>query len=223
MFLGSHYAGWGRSFWINVDDGTIDVHTKGEHLHVRVQGRLVVERTTRKKDECTTLRYGQERKTRKGNNIVEEEYFQPGTLQAIRRGGLWKRKTCVPFCGSKGTVECYSTSGGAYAKEMFKYDNGVQAYIASRWRKKLQIRRPNGRLWMVIQGRLYLGRYPIAERLDTKGDDLGPWSIMRSDSWNLTVYDADGVTVVTQGNVKGRQKEGKWLEHGKARYYISGV
>lgn len=208
---------------MNINDGTVDARTRGEHLHVRVQDGFIVEQTNRGKDECTTLRYGQERKTRKGNKVVKEEYFQPETLQAIRKGCLWKRQTGISLGGSKGTVECYSTSGGAYGKEVFKYDNGVQAYMASRWRKKLQIRHPNGKQWMVILGKVHLNRSPITERLDPNADDLGLWSVVRGNDWNVTVYDTEGTKVVTQGQVKNRQKQGKWLEHGKETYYISGV
>jgi hypothetical protein len=223
MYLVSRHAGWGRSFWINVDDGTVDTHTRGEHWHIKVQNGFIVEKTSREKDECTTLRYGQERKTKKGNKTIEEEYFQPGTLQAIRKGGLWKRQTRIPLCGSKGTLECFSTSGGAYGKEIFKYDNGVQAYIATRWRKNLQVRRPNGKLWMVIQGKVALNRTSLAERLDPKAIDLGLCYGMRGSDWEFTVYDTSGVKMVTQGHMKNHQKQGKWLERGKETYYISGV
>ena len=125
MYLVSRYAGWGRGFWLNMDSGTVEAHTKGEHLHVKVQNGIIVEQTTQRKDECTTVRYGQHARLRKADKTVEQEYFQPGTFQAIRRGGLWKRETGIPLCGSRGTVECYSTSGGAYGKEVFKYNNGV--------------------------------------------------------------------------------------------------
>jgi len=222
MYLVSRHAGWGRGFWINVDNGTIDARTRGEQWHIRVQNGIVIEQTTRKRDECTTLRYGQECKTRKGNNI-EEENFEPGTLHAIKKGSLWKRQTGIPLCGSKGTVECYSTSGGAYGKEIFRYDNGAQAYIATRWRKKLIVKRPNGKLWLIIQGKTSLNRSSIAERLELKAIDLGLWYMMRGSEWSLTVYDASGVKVVTQGQMKNRQKEGKWLEQGKDTYYMSGV
>jgi len=223
MHLVSRYAGWGRSFWIDVNDGTVDVHTGDKHIHITVQNGFVVEVTRRTKDECTTLRYGQERKTKKGNKVVKEEYYQPETLQAIRKGGLWKRQTAIPLGGSKGMVECFSTSGGAYGKELFKYDNGVQAYLATRWRKKLQVRHSNGKLWMVILGKVSLNRASIAERLDPDARDLGLWSIVRGSDWDVTVYDTNGITVVTQGQVKNRQKQGKWLERGKEMYYISGV
>ena len=223
MFVASRHAGCGRNFWIEVDDGTVDIHTSDEHLHVRVHNKIVVEQTSRTNEEYTTLRYGQECKTRKGSKTVKEEYFQPRTLQAIRKGGLWRRETGIPFCGSKGTVECFSTSGGAYGKEFFKYDNGVLAYLATRWRKKLLVRRPNGKLWMIIQGKVSLNRTSLAERMDPKAIDLGLCYAMRGSDWGLTVYDTSGVKVVTQGCMKNRQKQGKWLERGKETYYMSGV
>jgi hypothetical protein len=223
MFVASRHAGWGRNFWIDVDDGTVDIHTSDEHLHVKVHNKIVVEQTSRTNEEYTTLRYGQERKTKNGSKTVKEEYFQPRTLQAIKKGGLWKKQTGIPLCGSMGTVECFSTSGGAYGIELFRYDNGALAYLATRWRKKLQVRRPNGKLWMVIQGKVALNRTSLAERLDPKAIDLGLCYGMRGSDWGLTVYDASGVKVVTQGQVKNHQKQGKWLERGKETYYISGV
>jgi len=223
MYITSKYAGWGRNFWAKVDNGTVTAYNKGEQLHVRVENGIVVEQTRRTNGECTTLRYGQGSRCTKANKKVKEEYFQPGTLQAIRRGGLWKRETAIPFCGTKGTVECFSSSGGAFGKERFTYDNGNLAYIASRWRKKLCIKRPDGKLWIVIEGMLRLNRRPIAEKLDTSADDLGLWYLMRGQNWSVTIYDTDGAAIVTQGRVENRQKHGKWLEKGKTVYYLSGI
>jgi hypothetical protein len=222
MYLVSRYAGCGRGFWISIGDGTVNAHTKGEHWHINIQNGIVVEQTTRQNHECTTVRYGQQRKTKKGSKI-KEEYYEPGTLHAIKKGSLWKRQTGTPLCGSKGTVECFSTSGGAFGKEVFKYDNGVQAYMATRWRKHLQIKWPSGKLWMVIKGKVILNRVSIAEKLDPKAIDVGLWQVMGWSDWELTVYDSSGVKVITHGYVKNRQKEGKWLERSKHKYYLSGV
>lgn len=223
MLLLSRYAGWGRGFWLNIYDGTISARTKDKHLHARVRNGLVEEQTTRTKDECTTLRYGQDCKTKKGGKTVREEYFEPGTLQAIRRGTLWKRETGIPFCRSEGKIECYSTSSGAYGKEVFTYANGNLGYIATRWRKKLQVRRPNGKLWIVIKGKVSLNWDPIAKNLDPDSTDIGLWYRMRGANWDITVYNASGSEAVTQGHVENRQKQGKWLEDGKVSYYMSGV
>lgn len=223
MYLVSRYAGWGRNFWQNVDNGTVNVYARGEHLHVRVENGLVVEYTTRRNDEYTSLRYGQGLTTRKQSKTVKEEYFEPGTLQAIRRGSLWKRETGIKLCGTEGRVECYSTSSGAYGKEVFTYGNGNQGYVAARWRKKLVVKRPNGKPWMIIEGQVSVNRHSIAEQFKSDASALGLWRFMRGQNWSVTVYDADGATAITQGHVENRQKQGKWLEQGKVSYYISGV
>lgn len=222
MYISSHNAGWSRNFFISCDNGTIDAHTNREHWHIKVQNGLVVEQTNRSKDGCTTIRYGQYRKTKKGRKI-EEEYFAPDTLHAIKKGGLWKRQTRVPLCNSKGTVECFSTSGGAYGKESFRYANGVRAYYATRWRKKLQVMRPNGTLWIEVKGKVVLNRTSIAEKLNPEAVDLGFSFVMGWHDWELTIYDKAGSKVITQGCVKNRQKDGKWLELGQQKYYLSGV
>jgi len=223
MYLVSRYAGWGRGLWACVDHGTITINDRKKHVHARVSNGLVVEQTSRTKDECTTVRYGQHLKTRKGDRIVMEEYFEPGTLRAMRRGGLWKREAGVPLCSSEGTLECYSTSGGAYAKEVFKYANGNVGYVATRWRKKLEIRHPNGELWIVIKGKVALNWGSVAGRLYTDDDDLRLEHLMRGPNWEVTVYDSSGSKVITHGRVQNRQKQDKWLENGKETYYLSGV
>jgi len=155
--------------------------------------------------------------------MINEAYFEPGTLQAIKRGGLWKRVRGIPFCGSQGTVECYSTSSGAYGKEIFTYNNGNLGYIAAIWRKKLQVRRPDGKLWIVVKGgKVSLNRRPLANKIDSGANDLGFRHIMRGRNWEITIYDESG-KIVTQGKVENSQKQGKWLEDGKVSYYLSGV
>ena len=223
MYVVSRYAGWGRNLWACVDDGTITIDDRKKHMHLRVVSGVVVEQTSRTKDECTTLRYGHQRKTRKGDKTVREEYFEPGTLRAIRRGGLWKKETGVPLCGSEGTLECYSTSGGAYGKEVFKYANGNIAYVATRWRKNLEIRRPTGKPWIMLKGQVALHWESIAGRLGADNEDLYLEHLMRGRDWEVTVYDPSGSKVVTHGRVQNRQKQGKWLENGKEKYYLSGV
>jgi hypothetical protein len=95
--------------------------------------------------------------------------------------------------------------------------------MATRWRKQLQIRRPNGKLWIEVKGKVTLNRTSIAEKLDPDAVDLGLWSVMGWHNWELVVYDKSGAKVLTQGCVKNRQKEGKWLELGQEKYYLSGV
>jgi hypothetical protein len=223
MYIVSRDAGWGRNFWKWVDNGTVNVHSGGEFLCATVRNGILTKIVNHNKDEYITLTYG-EGLTKKGpGRISEQVYYEPGTLQAIKRSSCWKRKKGVQLCGSKGTVECYSTSNGAYGREVFTYRNGKQGYVASRWRKQLKVRRPNGRLWMVIKGAIRLNFQTLAERLgkDLKNPEI--WYCMRQNNWDVTMYDKDGQTVVTQGHVEGRQKQGKWLENGKVAYYISGV
>lgn len=225
MFLMTRYAGWGRSFWIDADKGTVDIRTENRHLRVRVSGGIIVEQKelNQKKNECTTLTYGKGFKVESGGKIVKEEFFEPGTLQAIKRGDLWKRQPEIPLCTGTGTVECYSTSSGAYGKEVFTYDNGILGYIAAIWRKKFQVNRPDGKRWLIVKGKVHLDTIPLAQKLDPNTTDLGVWSFMRGRNWSMTVYDTDGISIITTGQVQERQKQGKWLEKRRVRYYISGV
>ncbi|MBN2272144.1 MAG: hypothetical protein JXN61_16135 [Sedimentisphaerales bacterium] len=223
MYVVSRYGGWGRNLWACLDNGTITIDDKKRHIRLKVSGSLVVEQITQIDDEQTTMKYGRHRKTRKGNKTIKEEYFEPGTLRAIRRSGLWKKETGVPLCGSEGTLECYSTSGGAYAKEVFKYANGNVAYVATRWRKSLEIRYPNGKPWIIMKGQVALHWESIAGRLGSDKEELHQEHLMRGPNWEITVYDPSGSEVITHGCVQSRQKQGKWLENGREHFYLSGV
>ena len=223
MYLLSRYAGWGRNFWIRVDDGPLDIYTNGEHLRVIVKDGIVVEQTSQRKNEYITLKYGQGCERGKANMVLQEEYFQPGTLQAIRKGTLWRRLKGLSLCGAEGMVECFSTTSGAYGKEIFTYNNGNIGYIAAIWRKKLQVRRPDGSLWILVKGgKVSLNRQPLADRLRPDNTDPGLWRIMKPGNWQVTIYYQSG-KVITQGKVENNQKQGKWLEDGKVFYYLSGV
>jgi hypothetical protein len=209
---------------MHVNDGRLSIHSGRERTNVKVSNGFVVERTSRSRGERTALKYGHSLKIESSRRkSILEEYYEPESLQAIKRGGLWKRETRMKLCGSTGTVECYSTSSGAYGREVFTYDNGVQGYVASRSRKQLKVRRPDGKLWIVITGKVRLGRDTFAERLNKGINNLDIWYWMRQGNWDITMYDSDGSTVVTQGHVEHRQKQGKWVEQGKVTYYMSGV
>ena len=212
MYLISHYAGWGRGLWTHVDDGHVDVRTKTETIRIDVRHGRIIRQTTQTKKECTTVQYGVKRTVKKGKKIVQREYYEPDSLQAIRKGCLYKRQTDIALGGTQGTVECFSTSGGARGKEIFTYRNGVQAYIATIRRKKFLLRRPTGKLWAEVTGKISLSYSSIAERLDLKAADLGLSTLLRQADWSVTVYAPDGVTVITWGEVKNRQRQGIWLE-----------
>ncbi len=223
MYVVSRDGGYGRNFWKCVGDGTVSVHSRNEFLRATVRNGIIVKLTNQEGDECTTLTYGEGLTTKKANKMIQQVYYEPHTLNAIRRGGLWKRERCVKLCGSEGIVESYSTSSGAFGKEVFRYKNGNLGYVAARWRKKLVVKRPNGKLWMVIEGKVQLGYQPVAERLTTEDKDIPYWGLMRCTGWKMTVYGKDGKTVVTQGQVKNHQKQDKWLEGRKDAYYLSGI
>lgn len=224
MFLLGHCAGYGRGFWMSFDNDTVEIRSRSERLRVTVKDGIVVEQTRIDNKQRSTLRYGEYHKLVKNGRTVDQEYYCRGTLRAIRRGGLYRRQKDVSLCGSKGTIERYSTASGAHSKEIFTYNNGVQAYTATRWRKKLIVKRPDGKLWMIIQGKVHLPGYSsVAEIIESRDDDDNLASIMRNNDWSVTVYGKDGATIITQGQVRNRQKQDKWLENRRVKYYLSGI
>jgi hypothetical protein len=223
MYVVSRYGGRGRSIWTSIQHGTVDIKDRHNHVKVKVRDGIAVEETTWTKNKCTILRYGRDLTVKNGQKTVYQEFYNPKTLRGMALGGLWRRQKGFALCGTKGTLECFSTSCGSCGKEVFTYDNGTVAYVAAKWRKKLVVYRPSGKLWMVIKGKTHVSRSPIAGQLEKKNSGFDIWRFMNGDKWDLTVYAADGETVVTQGHFTNQQKDGKWLEDSKIRYYMAGV
>jgi hypothetical protein len=223
MLVSSRYGGCGRGIWQNIEDGTITINGAGTCLRARVCQGQVIEQVQRTGTDRTTLRYGQGLTVRRGRKLIKQVFYEPGSLHAIRRGGLWKRQRDLTLCGTKGLLECYSTRGGLYGKEVFTYSNGVRAYVIERGQQRLEVYRPNGRLWMVLEGRVRPGFYPIAQQLNPKTSGIGLMGLMAGLDLSVKVYGPSGTRVVTQGAYVNRQRQGRWLENGKVLYYLSGV
>jgi len=223
MYVVSRYGGRGRSIWTSIDNGTVEVRDRRNRVSIKVRDGIVLEETTRTKNKCTILRYGRDLTIKEGTKPLYQEFYEAGTLRRMKKRGLWKRQKDFPLCGAKGTLECYSTSCGSCGKEIFTYDNRKCAYVAARWRKKLVVYYPSGKLWMVLKGKVCVSQFPIAEQLEKKNSNFDIWRFMDGDDWDMTVYGLDGTTVVTQGHFANQQKQGKWLENSKVKYYMSGV
>ena len=213
MYLVSRYGGRGPRYMDKYRQWHRNVRDRQKRqVNVKVRNGIAIEETTRTGNQCTILRYGQDLTIKKGKRSSIRSFTTPSTLRGMKKGGLWKRQRDFPLCGTKGTLECFSTSSGSCGKEIFTYGNGGVGIYATRWRKKLVVYRPSGKLWMVVKGKTHVSRYPIAAQLEKNDGDFDIWRFMDGRDWDLTVYDTDGTTVVTQGHFNDRQKEGKWLE-----------
>ena len=168
MLVSSRYGGCGRTIWQSIEDGTVTINGAGTCLRAVVCQGQVIRQITRTATDCTTLTYGQGLTVRRGGKLIKEVFYEPGTLRAMRRGGLWKRQRDLTLCGSAGLLECYSTRGGLYDKEVFTYANGVRAYLIERDQKELEVYRPSGKLWMVLEGRVRPDVFPVAQQLNPR-------------------------------------------------------
>lgn len=223
MHILSRHAGWGRGLWCGLEHGTVTIRGPGTYLRAVVCQGHVTEQVRRTGTQCTIVKHGQEYTVKQGRRIIEQVFYEPGSQRAIRRGGLWKKATGLKLCGAKGTLECYSTPGGLYGKEVFTYHNGVKAYVAERGKERLEVRRPNGRLWIVLEGRIRLGFHPIVQRLNANPNDVGLMGFVAGLDLSVTVYGPSGTRAITRGSYVNRQRQGRWLKSGKVAYYLSGV
>jgi hypothetical protein len=223
MHILSRYAGWGRGLWESLEEGTLTVKGTGTYLRAVVREGRVVEQLRRTSTQCTFIKHGQEYTVRQGKKIIEQVFYEPGSQRAIRRGGLWRRATNLTLCGAGGILECYSTASGLYAREVFTYDSGLTAYRLERGQEKLEVYRPDGKPWIVLEGQIRLGFHPLAHRLNAPANSAGFLSLAASLNLNVTVYGPGGTRAITRGCFVNRQKQGRWLEDGRVTYYLSGV
>jgi len=223
MLLITRRANPGCQLAMIVDHGDLVIRTRQRHVQVKIRGNAIRSITEQAGDECTINEYGRGRRIIRAGRTVCEEFYAPHTRSAIRRGGLWQRLKDVRLAGATGTVECFSTASGAYAREVFTYGTGVTAYEACPRRKGLTLYRPDGRRWALFQGRVRLSRSPIARFIDPQQVDLGLSWRMKAKDWDVTVFAADGRTVVSRGAVRDRQKAGPWLERRRHYFYALGV
>jgi hypothetical protein len=96
-------------------------------------------------------------------------------------------------------------------------------YLIEQGQKKLEVYRPSGKLWMVLEGRVRPDAYPVAQQLNPKTGGIGLMGLMAGLDLSVKVYGPGGTRVVTQGAYVNRQRQGRWLENGKVSYYLSGV
>jgi hypothetical protein len=223
MYVLSRHGGSGRGIWRHIEDGTITIKDTAGSFKVVVHAGQVLEQVHRIGAKCTTVRFGLDLIVTQSGKTVEQVLYEPGTVQAIRKSCLWRKRTDLKLCKTPGVLECYSNHSGSYAREVFTYSNGVVAYTAIKGAKRLEIRRPNGKLWIVVEGRIRLRSHSIAERLDLNVEDLGLWRLMDWNDTSLTVYGPSGIHPVTKGHFDNHQRQGRWLQRGKVEYYLSGV
>lgn len=223
MHVLSRHGGWGRGIWRHIEDGTVTIKDSAGSFKVVVHAGQVIEQVHRIGAKCTTVRFGLDLTVTQSGKTVEQVLYEPGTAQAIRRGCLWRRQTDLKLCKTPGVLECYSNRSGSYAKEVFTYSNGAVAYTAIKGAKRLKIRRPSGKLWIEVEGRVRLRSNSIAECLDSTVPNLGLRRLMDWDNTSFTIYGPGGKRPVRQGQFQKYQQQGRWLQRGKVEYYLSGV
>ena len=126
----------------------------------------------------------------------------------------------------KGTLRQLSRRS-RFVREEFVYENSQVAYIWTPYRKKLQLYRPNGSLWLEVAAKV---RRPwkrmegflekIHATLDNIAGDYHTWS--NQPDYEIRFYDDRG-TQSGYGKVTNRQRAGIWRQ-GKAKYcFLMGV
>jgi len=225
-------AGWGRNRRFEIKDG-----------HVRIQrGGLEPETTLSIKDgqiiEVEDIEHPLDNRS---TRIVTTRVWN-GCKQikadAIRTTQRYDTYTNLPFEGAfyevkglrigkyKGTLRQISRRA-RFVREEFVYDNGQQAYVWTPSRKRFQVFRPNGKLWMEMTARVrrpYKRTKSLLEKVQATlggiAGDGNTWS--NKPDYEIRLYDGQGKQY-GYGKVENRQRVGVWRQGRARHYFIMGV
>jgi hypothetical protein len=108
--LSTRYGGHGRGIYQSIEDATVTIRGAGICLRAVVCQGQVIEQVQQTITDRTTLRYGQGLTVRRGRKLIKQVFYEPGSLHAIRRGGLWKRQWDLTLCGTGGLLRASAHS-----------------------------------------------------------------------------------------------------------------
>jgi len=241
MYLETRHASVGRGFWQRCESGkiVIDNDPSTKTIYIVKNGDVQEVITTTIKDgvkEKAHTRYGVDRRLWTNGKLTFTEYYQPGTNQARKRKGEWRKHTDEKLNGTHiGTLHQYAYGGG-FRKEIFKYSNKREAYNVSYGAKHAEVYYPNRKLWLKIEcfnktridfaykNSIFCGN---PEESSSRYGSITPkdWdynAVIKGGDYKVTCFDEHG-DIRTHGVVENRQKKEIWIEDYKQIFYLSGV
>ena len=160
---------------------------------------------------------------------------KPGVIRTVSRyksyrklptEGVFHEVHGLKLDKHKGTLRQISRNA-RFVREQFVYDNGRQAYIWTPYRKRFQLFRPNGSLWIEVNAKIRPPWKRAEGFLEKIRDTLfnltsygHTWS--NQPDYEIRVYDSRGKQF-GYGKISNRQRAGVWQQGRDKHYFMMGV
>lgn len=221
-------AGWGRNRRFEIKDGNIRINRGGQEPETTL---------TIKDGQIVKVEDIKDPAHNGGGRIVTSNAWN-GVKRiksdAVRTTQRYDAYTNLPSEGAfyevsglrigrhKGTLHQIARRA-RFVREEFVYDTGQEAYVWTPYRKRFQVYRPDGKLWMEVTAK---ARRPwkrttdflhkVRATLDDIAGDGERWS--NESNYEIKLYDGQG-RKYGYGKIENRQRVGVWRQ-GKANHYF---
>lgn len=181
-------AGWGRNRRFEIKDGKVRIFRNGMEPETTLSikdGRIVkvqdIEFSPRHSSTriVTTKAWEGFKRTRAGAVKTIQRY---DTYSNLLSNGAFYEVKGLTIGKHKGTFRQISRRV-RFVREEFVYDNGQEAYVWTPYRKRFQVFRPNGMLWMEVTAKVrqpYKRTKVLPEQVQTALEDIAG----RRDRWS---------------------------------------
>ena len=228
MILLTYKAGWGRNRRIEIQNGRILIHRNGTvpETTLNIKNGLI--------EEVRTVEFSSgnnSTRTVTANTWNKSERTTAGTVQSVKRYGSFSslpsegafyEVTGLRLGRRKGTLRQISRRS-RFIREEFIYDNGQEAYVWTPCRKRFQVFRPSGKLWLEVTAKVsrpYKRTENLMEKVREALKDLTEdgerWSY--GSNYEIRLYDRYGKEH-GYGKVENNQRTGVW-RHGETNHYF---
>ena len=225
-------AGWGRNRWFEIKDGQVRIFRNGMEPETTLSikdGRIVkvqdIEFSPRHSSTriVTTKAWEGFKRTMAGAVKTIQRYDTYSNL--LSKGAFYEVKG-LTIGKHKGTLRQISRRA-RFVREEFVYDNGQEAYGWTPYRKRFQVFRPNGKLWMEVTAKIkrpYKRTKDLLQKVQTALEDIAGrrdrWS--KEPDYEIRLYDKRG-RECGYGKVENHQRAGVWRQGETNHYFMMGL
>ncbi len=225
-------GGWGRNRRLEIKDGRVQIHRNGPEPETALSikdGQIVevedIEYRHRNNSAktVTTKSWNGNKRTR-GDIVKTTQRYD--TYFNLPSEGVFYEVAGLRIAKHKGTL-CQITRQARFIREEFIYDNGQKAYIWTPHRKRFQLFRPDGELWLEVTAKVrrpYRRTKYFLEKVQAALGDIASdgdrWS--GQPSYEIRLCDGQG-REYGYGKMENNQRVGVWRQGRSKHYFMMGV
>jgi len=232
MELLTRGAGWGRNRWFYIADGYVRIQRSGQEPETTLtiqDGRIakvedIKDSAIDRGARIVTSKEWNGSKRRRSDAIRTTQRY--GSYSNLPLDGAFYEATGLRIGRHRGTLRQIA-KGARFVREEFVYDNGQQAYVWTPYRRKFQLFRPTGKLWMEVTAKVshpWKRTKDLLQKVQNTLADIAGDGIIRSNEpdYEIGLYDGRGRQYGC-GKVENHQRSGVWRQCRTRHYFVMGV